>query len=186
MQEKDNRALLEQLSNQMAEMVGHVAEIRRSYVRVEDQLGTIIARLDKLQLRMDTLEERLDKLEFRMEALEGRLDKLELRTEALEGRLGKLELRMETLEARLGKLEPRMETLEGRFGTLETQVEARLDAATERLMDRSDQLAELVGGELLRARLRQQSSLADYQKNVEAHVDALSGRIAQLEALREN
>lgn len=53
-------------------------------------------------------------------------------------------------------------------------------------MDRFEQLAELVGGELLRARLRQQSSLTEYQEGVEAHIEELSSRIARLEVLREN
>jgi hypothetical protein len=61
-----------------------------------------------------------------------------------------------------------------------------LRASTEHLMDRFEQLAELVGGELLRARLRQQSSLTEYQEGVEAHIEELSSRIARLEVLREN
>ncbi len=72
------------------------------------------------------------------------------------------------------------------FDKLETQIGARLNASTEHLMDRFEQLAELVGGELLRARLRQQSSLTEYQEGVEAHIEELSSRIARLEVLREN
>jgi predicted nuclease with TOPRIM domain len=84
------------------------------------------------------------------------------------------------------KLDLRIETLQERFDKLETQIGARLNASTEHLMDRFEQLAELVGGELLRARLRQQSSLTEYQEGVEAHIEELSSRIARLEVLREN
>ena len=105
---------LEQISQQLATMIHHVAEIRSSNTRIEKQLCGIESPMDALETRMDTLAN----------------------------------------EYKEGK---------------------RI------VVDRMERLVEVVGGDVLRSRVRQQIELDEHKEAVQSQLQGLEVRISCLE-----
>ena len=151
--------MFDSISQQLAQMVVHVQEVRQSNIRLGE--------------RLEALERRFDSFEHRFEALEARLDSLEHRFETLEHRF-------EALEARLDSLEHRFDSLEHRFEALREDVEKKIDFLAGKidyhfgvLRDELAQFRARIHDELYSQRYR--------QAEVERRLDELEARVARLE-----
>lgn len=89
-----DRELLESISNQIGELVRHVAVIRQSTANLE-------ARMDALETRMASLETRMDRLETRMDTLEARMDGLETEILGIREDVGSMRLDIQALDTKI-------------------------------------------------------------------------------------
>src|SRR5690606_3292609 len=68
--------MFDSISQQLAQMVVHVQEVRQSNIRLGERLEALERRFDSLEQRFDSLEQRFDSLERRFDSLEHRFEAL--------------------------------------------------------------------------------------------------------------
>lgn len=85
---------IDQISDQLTQLIQHVAEMRRSNTTFE-------SRFDGLEGRFDRLEERFDNLESRFDGIEVRFVRLEVQFDSLEGRFASLDTKVNELRDEL-------------------------------------------------------------------------------------
>lgn len=78
---------LDRISDQLAQLIKHVAEVRGSNRRLENRLDRVENRIDTMDARLDRMEKRLDRVEKRIDTMDACLNRIDARLDRTNTRL---------------------------------------------------------------------------------------------------
>ena len=126
--------MFDSISQQLAQMVVHVQEVRQSNIRLGERLEALERRFDSFEHRFEALEARLDSLEHRFDSLEHRFEALREDVEKkIDFLAGKIDYHFGVLRDELAQFRARIhdELYSQRYR--QAEVERRLDELEARV-----------------------------------------------------